>query len=270
MRVHSPGPIFLKIEGLRRAYHTHPPKMPTLPEINFVPYSTEIALLPLPSCALRPHPMFQPESRTLTALWFIITWPIFITWLTAKVCFKEPTRADHEEVVLDKPEAEHKPEADAEHKPEPEPDAEPDAEAEPMDLSEPICELLRLGGFTARELLLDLRDQADAGCLTSDGSPLAITKHDVNSCLYSLKAKSILTSRWRTKKSPLWSLVTNDSTFTLYELSAFDYPLEDPEYAANSRGDVINSKWEYAGHFDFKTRVHNPFATKPSDWETIM
>jgi hypothetical protein len=216
--------------------------------------------------------MFQPESRTLAALWFIITWPIFITWLTAKVCFKEPTRADHEEVVLDKPEAEaeaeaeRKPEADAVREPEPEADAEP----EPIDLSEPICELLRLGGFTARELLLELRDQADAGCLTSDGSPLAITKHDVNSCLYSLKAKSIVTSRWRTKKSPLWSLVGADSTFTLYELSAFDYELEDPEYAANSRGDVINSKWEYAGHFDFKTRVHNPFATKPSDWETIM
>ena len=68
----------------------------------------------------------------------------------------------------------------------------------------------------------------------------------------------------------MWSLVGADSTFTLYELSAFDYPLEDPEYAANCRGDVGNSKWEYAGHFDFKTRVHNPFAKKPADWKTLM
>jgi len=122
----------------------------------------------------------------------------------------------------------------------------------------------------ARDLLLELRDQADAGCLTSDGSPITITKHDVNSCLYSLKAAGYVTSRQRTKKSPIWSLVGAESPFTLYELSAFDYQLEDPEYAANSRGDVVNSNWEYAGHFDFKTRVHNPFARRPADWNALM
>lgn len=234
--------------------------MPTMPALNHVvPYSTELVLLPLPSCALRPTPLFTPDSRMLTTLWFIITWPIFITWLMtwliAKVCFKErePVREPEREPVRE---------------PETVPETEP--ETEPIDLSGPICELLRLGGFTTRDLLLELRDEAYAGCLTSDGSPLTITKHDVNSCLYSLKAKSIVTSRWRTKKSPVWSLVGADSTFTLYELSAFDYQLEDPEYTANSRGDVVNSRWEYAGHFDFKTRVHNPFAKKPSDWETIV
>jgi hypothetical protein len=183
-----------------------------------------------------------------------------MTWLIAKVCFKEPARADHDEVVLDKPEAEA--------------EAEPEPEAEPLrvpnDLSGPICELLSLGSFTARDLLLELRDQAYAGCLTSDESLLTITKHDVNSCLYSLKAKSIVTSRWRTKKSPIWSLVGAESPFTLYELSAFDYQLKDPEYAANSRGDVVNSNWEYAGHFDFKTGVHNPFARRPADWKRIV
>jgi hypothetical protein len=196
--------------------------------------------------------MFQPESRTLAALWFIITWPIFITWLIAKVCFKEPTRTDDKEVV---PAA-----------PVPAPVPEPVQK----DLSDAICELLSLGSFTARDLLLELRDQADAGCLTSDGSPLVITKHDVNSCLYSLKAAGYVTSRQRTKKSPIWSLVGADTLFTLYELSAFDYETGHPEYVANCRGDVVNSRWEYAGHFDFHTRVRDPFARRPADWNALM
>lgn len=238
--------------------------MPTLPEINFVPYSTEIALLQNPTCALRPHPMFQPEPRTLAALWFIITWPIFITWLIAKVCFKEPTQADEKEIVPAAPEPVPVP------APAPAPVPVPAPVPIQKDLSDAICELLSLGSFTARDLLLELRDQADAGCLTSDGSPLVITKHEVNSCLYSLKAAGYVTSRQRTKKPPIWSLVGADTRFTLYELSAFDYETGHPEYVANCRGDMVNSNWEYAGHFDFHTRVRDPFARRPADWNALM
>jgi hypothetical protein len=244
--------IFFKIEAERAAYNdSTTQKMRAIPEINVTPYSTELVLMRPPSCGL------SPNYTMIASLWFIMTWPIFITWLIswptswliAKLCVKKAEPEDEDEPVR-----------------EPEPEPVP----EPLDLSGPICDLLREGSFTARDLLLELRDQADAGCLTSDGSPTTITKHDVISCLYSLKAKSIVTVTRRTKKSPVWSLVGADSTFTLYELSAFDYPLEDPEYAANSRGDVVNSRWEYAGHFDFKTRVHNPFVRKPADWKRIV
>jgi hypothetical protein len=38
-----------------------------------------------------------------------MTWSFLLTWLTAKVCFKEVTRADDEEVVRDEPVRETEP-----------------------------------------------------------------------------------------------------------------------------------------------------------------
>jgi hypothetical protein len=164
-------------------------------------------------------------------------------------------------------------------KPEPEPEPEPEDEDEDelddeeelqIKLSDEICELLRTGSFTARDLFEELSDLGDAGYFVRNGNLLTITKDDVLSCLYSLRAKSIVTVTRRTKKLPAWSLAGAESPFTLYELSSFDHKMDDPEYAANSRGDVVNSKWEYAGHFDFQTKVHDPFAKKPADWESLM
>jgi hypothetical protein len=80
--------------------------MHPIPEIDFVPYFTELVLPPL--YALRPYLPITPDSRMFALLW-LITWPLFLTWLTAKVCFKEVTRADHEEVVRDEPVRETEP-----------------------------------------------------------------------------------------------------------------------------------------------------------------
>jgi hypothetical protein len=80
--------------------------MHPIPEIDFVPYSTELVLPPL--YALRPYLPFTPDSRMFALLWFI-AWPLFLTWLTAKVCFKKVTRADHEEVVHAEPVRETEP-----------------------------------------------------------------------------------------------------------------------------------------------------------------
>jgi len=74
--------------------------MSTIPEIDFVPYSTELVLPPL--YGLRPYLPITPDSRMFALLW-LITWPLFLTWLTVKVCFKEVTRADHEEVIHEEP-----------------------------------------------------------------------------------------------------------------------------------------------------------------------
>ena len=198
----------------------------------------------------------------ITSLWFIITWPIFITWLIswpagwliAKLCVKKP-----------EPEPEPEPEDEDEDE-----DELDDEEELQIKLSDEICELLRTGSFTARDLFEELSDLGDAGYFVRNGNLLTITKDDVLSCLYSLRAKSIVTVTRRTKKLPAWSLAGAESPFTLYELSSFDHEMDDPEYAANCRGDVVNRKWEYAGHFDFQTRVHDPFAKKPADWESLM
>jgi len=74
--------------------------MHPIPEIDFVPYSTELVLPPL--YALRPYLPFTPDS-SIFALLSLITWSLFLTWLTAKVCFKEVTPAKHEEVVREEP-----------------------------------------------------------------------------------------------------------------------------------------------------------------------
>ena len=228
--------------------------MPTISEIDFVPYSTELVLMPPPSCGLVHNDGLSHNHVMILSLWFIMTWPIFITWLIswpaswliAKLCVKKA-------------------------EPEPEPEPEPDDEEQLQTLlSNEICELLRKGSFTARDIFEELSDLGDAGYLDHKGNLLTITKDDVLSCLYSLRAKSILTVVRPTKKSPVWSLAGAESPFTLYELSSFDHEMDDPEYAANCRGDVVNSKWEYAGHFDFQTRVHDPFAKKPADWESLM
>jgi cytoskeletal protein RodZ len=70
--------------------------MRAITEINFVPYSTELVLPPL--YGLRPYLPFPPDSTMFVLLW-LMTWSFLLTWLTAKVCFKEVTRADHEEVI---------------------------------------------------------------------------------------------------------------------------------------------------------------------------
>jgi hypothetical protein len=74
--------------------------MSTIPEIDFVPYSTELVLPPL--YGLRPYLPITPDSTMFVLLW-LMTWSFLLTWLTAKVCFKEVTRADHEEVVREEP-----------------------------------------------------------------------------------------------------------------------------------------------------------------------
>jgi hypothetical protein len=80
--------------------------MSTIPEIDFVPYSTELVLPPL--YGLRPYLPITPDSTMFVLLW-LMTWSFLLTWLTAKVCFKEVTRADHEEVVRDEPVRETEP-----------------------------------------------------------------------------------------------------------------------------------------------------------------
>ena len=228
--------------------------MPTISEMQFVPYSTEIALLATPSCPVRSDPMMIP------ALWFIITWPIFITWLIANVfCFKRSSSARDEKIV---------PEEEPVLAPAPEPEPAPaPAPEQPRDLTDPISELLLQKNCSARELLMELR-----------GIDPTITKHDVNSCLYSMRAKSLTVSIQHQKKSPVWALVEQKPkkftkrippTFTLEQLAEF-YELEGTEHGVNCRGDVGNTDGEYLGHFDFKTRIHNPFAAKPADWETII
>ena len=73
---------------------------------EIVPYSAKHDLPP--SYALVPRPLFTPDYRMFALLWFI-TWPLFLAWLTAKVCFKEDNRADEEEVVRDEPVRETEP-----------------------------------------------------------------------------------------------------------------------------------------------------------------
>lgn len=59
-----------------------------------------------------------------------------------------------------------------------------------------ICALLKQKKYTARDLFVELLP-------TNPG----LTKSDVNSCLYKLKARSITTFTQGPKKSPVWSLL---------------------------------------------------------------
>ena len=67
--------------------------------------------------------------------------------------------------------------------------------ATPPALVSAVCALLKQKSSTARNLFVELLP-------TNPG----LTKSDVNSCLYTLKARSITTFTQGAKKSPVWSL----------------------------------------------------------------
>ena len=176
--------------------------MSTMPTLNLVaPYSTELVLLQNPSCGLRPSPLFTPDSRTLTALWFIITWPIFITWLVDKLCFRRVAATESPRMVGSYAETHNKPTlaiTDEASDPKSEPSESPVFKVRRSTrLDDPVTKsvhaLLTTEGQTARALLLLL-------------APTSLTKNDINTSLYKLKAKSKAEITFPPKGAPRWTL----------------------------------------------------------------
>jgi hypothetical protein len=169
----------------------------TMPAINHVaPYSTDVALLTsAPSCPT------HPEFRTLTALWFIITWPMFITWLVDKLCFKRAAAAESPRMTDSYVEDHNKPTltiTDEASDPKSEPSESPVFKVRRSTrLDDPVTKsvhaLLTTEGQTARALLLLL-------------APTTLTKNDINTSLYKLKAKSKAEITFPPKGAPRWTL----------------------------------------------------------------
>ena len=173
--------------------------MSTMPILNHVaPYSTDVALLAsTPSCPT------HSDFATLTALWFIITWPIFITWLVDKLCFtacaaaaaKSPGMTDSYVETHNKPTLTITDEASD---PKSEPSESPVFKVRRSTrLDDPVTKsvhaLLTNEGQTARALLLLL-------------APTTLTKNDINTSLYKLKAKSKAAFTCPPKGAPRWTL----------------------------------------------------------------
>ena len=170
--------------------------MSTMPTLNLVaPYSTELVLLQNPSCPA------HPEFSTLTALWFIITWPIFITWLVDKLCFRRVAATESPGMVGSYVEDHNKPTlaiTDEASDPKSEPSESPVFKVRRSTrLDDPVTKsvhaLLTTEGQTARALLLLL-------------APTSLTKNDINTSLYKLKAKSKAEITFPPKGAPRWTL----------------------------------------------------------------